>query len=155
MKANVLVRSLQGPVPSPKKMSAAQRRIHDITKLPYDPGCGICVSCRRPNNHHRTVKTSERTIPLLVAVYGFPKDSEDDNTMTLLIMRVYPYKIYMCCAVPAKGRDPQMVAKIVKFIKETGLTHVAYRSDRETAITAIIENLCHLWAKGDQSWSRR
>ena len=95
------------PLPSPKEMSVAQRRIHDITHLPYDPGCGICVSCRRPNSHHRTVKNSERTIPLLVADYGFPKNSDDDTTMTLLIMRVYPYKIYMCCAVPGKGRDPQ------------------------------------------------
>ena len=43
------------PLPSPKTMTEAQRRIHDITHLPYDPGCPICVSCRRPNDHHRRV----------------------------------------------------------------------------------------------------
>ena len=31
------------PLPSPKPMSDAQRRIHDLTHLPYDPGCPICV----------------------------------------------------------------------------------------------------------------
>ena len=43
---------LPKPLPSPKEMSDAQRRIHDITHMPYDPGCAICVSCRRPNDHH-------------------------------------------------------------------------------------------------------
>ena len=132
------------PLPSPKEMSVAQRRIHDLTHLPYDPGCGICVSCRRPNDHHRSVKDSERTIPLVVGDYGFPKTSDEDTPITLLIMRGYPYKIWMCCKVPGKGRDPQVVARIVRFIKETGLTHFAYRSDREPAITAMIDEACAL-----------
>jgi hypothetical protein len=67
------------PLPSPKPMSDAQRRIHDLTHLPYEPGCPICVSCRRPNNHHRRVKDRERSIPLLVGDYGFPKNSSDDE----------------------------------------------------------------------------
>ena len=46
------------PLSSPKEMTTAQRRIHDITHLPYDPGCAICVSCRRPNDHHRASKES-------------------------------------------------------------------------------------------------
>ena len=41
------------PLTSPKMMSASQRAIHDLTHLPYHPGCEICVSCRRPNTHHR------------------------------------------------------------------------------------------------------
>ena len=129
-------------LPSPKEMSSAQRRIHDLTHLPYDPGCPICVSCRRPNDHHRTIKDPERSIPLLVADYGFPRNSSDDETLTLLVMRVYPYKIWMCSVVPSKGRDPKVVARIVRFIKDVGLTHVAYRSDREPAITAMIEEAC-------------
>ena len=130
------------PLPSPKTMSDAQRRIHDITHLPYDPGCPICVSCRRPNDHHRRVKDSTRTIPLIVADYGFPKNSDDDEPLTLLVMRAYPYKIFMCTVVPSKGRDPRVIARIVRFIKESGLTHFAYRSDREPAITAMIEEAC-------------
>ena len=130
------------PLSSPKEMTTAQRRIHDITHLPYDPGCAICVSCRRPNDHHRASKESSRTIPLLVADYGFPKNYEDDDTLTVLIMRVYPYKLFMCCWVPGKGRDPRVVARVSRFIRETGLTHFAYRSDREPAITAMIEEAC-------------
>ena len=90
---------------------------------------------------------SERTIPLDVGDYGFLKTSDEDTPMTLLIMRGYPYKIWMCCKVRNKGRDPQVVAKIIRFIKETGLTHVAYPSDRESAITAMIDEACALSAR--------
>ena len=47
------------PPASPKNMSAAQTAKHDLTHWPYDPGCEICVSTRRPNTHHKSVK-SER-----------------------------------------------------------------------------------------------
>lgn len=40
------------PSPSPKEMTPAQRARHWITRLPYDPGCGVCVSCKRPNQGH-------------------------------------------------------------------------------------------------------
>ena len=54
------------PLPSPKPMSDAQRRIHDPTHLPYDPGCPICVSCKRPTDRHRRVKDRKQMSPWLV-----------------------------------------------------------------------------------------
>ena len=69
------------PLPSPKLMSAARKAVHDLTHLPYDPDCEICVSTRRPNTHHVSLKSSERTVPLLVGDYCFPKHSEDDKKL--------------------------------------------------------------------------
>ena len=86
------------PLPSPKQMSDAQRRIHDITHLPYDPRCAICVSCRRPNDHHRTSDDSKRTIPLVLAAYAFPRNMGDEEPLTVLVMRVYPYTKFVWCA---------------------------------------------------------
>ena len=108
------------PLPCPKPLSDAQRRIHDLTHLPYDPGCPICVSCRRPNDHHRPVKDRKRMIPFVVGDYGFPKSTGDDEPLTCLIMRAYPYKLFLCTWVPHKGRDPRVVARIVRFFKEEG-----------------------------------
>ena len=34
------------PLASPRSMSAAKRPIHDLTHLPCDAGCDICVSTR-------------------------------------------------------------------------------------------------------------
>ena len=78
------------PMPAPKGMSAKQRAVHDLTHLPYDPSCEICTSCRRPNTHHRLVSSSERAVPLMVGDYAFPKSSEDIDSPTILVLRVYP-----------------------------------------------------------------
>ena len=142
------------PLPSPKTMSETRRRIHDLTHLPSDPGCPrcpLCVSCRRPNDHHRRVKDSARTIPLMVADYGFPNKCDDGEALTLLIMRVCPYKVDMSTWVQSKGRDPRGLAWIVRFIKENGLTHFANRSGREPSITAMIEEACAMWLGGKES----
>ena len=106
------------PLTSPRSMSAAKRAIHDMTHLPYDPGCEICVACRRPNTQHRTLKDSERTVPLMVGDYCFPKHSDDAEPLTCLVVRVRPYKIYLCMKVPAKGRCPVVAHRLARFIKE-------------------------------------
>ena len=102
------------PLPSPKEMSDVQRRIHDITHLPYDPGCAICVSCRRPNDHHRLSHDASRTIPLMAGDYAFPQNMGDDDPLTVLVLRVYPFKLMLCCWVPCKGRDPLVVARLAR-----------------------------------------
>ena len=131
------------PLSSPKGMTAAQRAVHDLTHLPYEPGCEICASTRRPNTPHRSLK-SERLIPLLVGDYCFPKHSGDGDPLTVLVIKVYPYKLFFVCVVPVKGRDPRIVQRLERFIKECGLVHFAFRSDREPAIVAMLEEACAL-----------
>ena len=131
------------PLASPRSLSASKRAVHDLTHLPYDPGCEICVSTRRPNTHHRSVK-SEREIPLLVGDYCFPKQSGEDESITTLVIRVYPYKLFFVCAVPVKGRDPRIVQRLERFIKECGLVHFTFRSDREPSIVAMLDEVCAL-----------
>ena len=100
------------PLTSPKTMSATQRAVHYLTYLPYHPGCEICVSCRRPNTQHRSLKTSERTVPLMVGDYAFPKHSEDVDNSTVLVIRVYPFKLFMVISVPCKRPRPPCGASL-------------------------------------------
>ena len=133
------------PLPSPKGMTPAKRAIHDITHLPYDPSCEVCVSCRRPNTHHTSMsKSAERSVPLLVGESCFAKHSADVDPLTILVIRIYPYKLFMCCVVSSKGRDPLVVDRLVRFIKDCGLTQFTYRSDREPAIMAMMDEACAL-----------
>ena len=127
------------PLKSSQAMSAEQRDIHDLTHLPYHPGCEICVSCRRPNTHHQSLKNSERTVPLMVGDYCFPKHNDDSDPMTVLVIRVYPYKLFFACSVSTKGRDPHVINRLARFIKECGLLHFTFRSDREPAIVSMME----------------
>ena len=62
----------------------------------------------------------------------------------MLVIRVFPYKMFMCCVVPAKGRDPLVIDRLVRFIKECGLTQFTYRSDRETFIMAMLDEACSM-----------
>ena len=76
--------------------------------------------------------------------YCFPKHADEANPITVLVIRVYPYKIFMCCLVPSKGRDPVAANRIARFIKECGLTQFTYRSDREPVIMTMFEDACAL-----------
>ena len=127
---------------SPKSMSASQRARHWTTHLPYDPSCEVCVRCRRPNVPDHAVQNDTREIPLLVGDYGFIRDSRAQDSVTTLVMNLYPFNIFFACAVAAKGPDPLVVARLAQSIKDCVLTHFAYRSNREPAIMAMIKETC-------------
>lgn len=132
------------PLTSPKSMTAAQRATHDLSHLHYEPGCEICVSTRRPNTRHLSLKMTDRVIPLLVGDYCFPKHVEDSDAITTLVIRYYPYKPCFVCVVPVKGRDPRVIQRLARCIRECGLVHVTFRSDREPVIVAMLEEACTL-----------
>ena len=81
------------PLATPPTMTPAQRAKHNLTHLPYHPGCPICVATRRPNTHHQRSHENERTIPLLVADYCFVKTSGDVALQTIPVLRLYPCKL--------------------------------------------------------------
>ena len=93
---------------------------------------------------HLSLKHSERSVPLMVADDCFPKHSDESDTLTVLVLRIFPYKLFLCCHVAAKGRDPVVVHRVAWFIKECGLTQLTYRADREPAIMAMIGEACAL-----------
>ena len=130
-------------IPGPKEMSKLERERHFAAgHLPYDPRCEVCTSCKKPNAPHLKGHEAERTIPLLVGDYGFVKDAADDENITVLILKLYPYKLIFACVVPSKGSDPLVIARLCRFIQECGLLHFAYRSDREPAIVSLIQDAC-------------
>ena len=129
-------------LPSPHQMLPAQKAKHWLTHLPYDPSCELCVQCKRPNSHHRGLQSTERSIPLLVGDYCFGKDSQDEEQVPILVLKLYPFKTYFACVVQNKGYDPLIVARLAQFMKDSGLVHFAYRSDKEPAIVAMLEEAC-------------
>ena len=105
------------PLPSPKGVSVQQRAVHDLTHLPYDPSCEVCVSCRRPNTQHRSMPASVRAVPLMVGDYAFPKHSDEADPLTLLVIRVYPFQIFFLLCCPSKGRHPLVVRWLRRCIR--------------------------------------
>ena len=132
------------PMATPPEMTPAQWAKHSITHLPYHPGCSICRACKRNNIPHVKSHEGDRDIPLLVGDYAFCRDSKDEGLATLLVLRLYPYKLIFSFVVPAKGPDPLVVNRLAKLITDCGLVHVAYRSDKEPAIVSMIQEACAL-----------
>ena len=81
------------PLKSPKPMTPAEKAVHDLTHLPYHPACPHCVMARRANVQHRKSHEGDRTIPLLVADYGYVRNYEDEILATVLVVRLYPYNL--------------------------------------------------------------
>ena len=48
---------------------------------------------------------------LVVGDCAFPKNMGDDDPLTVLVLRVYPFRSMLCCWMPSKGRDPRVVAR--------------------------------------------
>ena len=121
-------------LPTPKGMTAAEWAEHCVTHVKFHEACPFCKACRSPNPQHRKSHESSRRLPLLVADYCFLKTTDDSKHLTILVMRLYPYKIFFATVCPAKGEHPEIVSRIARFIREHGLLHIAFRSDKEPAI---------------------
>ena len=76
---------------------------------------------------------------MLVGDYCFLKRIDESVLLTCLVMRLYPYGFFLATGVPRKGYEPSVIRRSTRFVKETGLVHVAYRCDREAALNTALE----------------
>ena len=136
---DVVVQAAQ-PLPQPKVPTAAQIAAHNITHLPYRSWCPHCVAARRPNSQHfRASSKSDRADPLLVADYCFVRDNVDTDCVTVLVARLYPSRSMLATVVDAKGADQNAVARLARFLRDSGYAKIVYRSDQERSIIALFE----------------
>ena len=82
------------PIRAPPEMTQAQWEEHRLTHLPVCPSCPWCVMAREPNLQHRASREGERKVPMLVADYGYLRDTDDTVLATVLVLRLYPYRIF-------------------------------------------------------------
>ena len=128
------------PLPQPIVPTAAQIEAHNLTHLPYRTWCPHCVAARRPNTHHRASSSdSHRTAPLLVADYCFVRDNDDAECVTVLVARLYPSRAMLATVVDAKGPDQNAVARLARFLKDSGYSKIVYKSDQERSIVSLFE----------------
>ena len=77
------------PLPSPRPMTPAEKLIHDLTHLPFHPGCPICRATRTPNVQHRASHEHLRVVSLLVADHCFLRTT-GGAFQPVLVMTLYP-----------------------------------------------------------------
>ena len=127
------------PLASPPSMTPKERAIHNLTHLPYHPGCAICAATRRANSMHLRSHEHTRVVPMMAGDYCFMRFVDEKCTQPVLVLRLYPYKLFFAMVVPRKGIDLFVIRQIVNFIRDAGVTHFVYRADKEPAIGAMID----------------
>ena len=135
------------PLPTPKTPTLAARDKHYLTHLPYADWCPFCVACRRPNSPHKSSHEKSRELPLLTADYGFLRNPGDQDCITLLVIKVMPFKLVFATVVNIKGPDPDIVKRVSRFINEAGLVRFTYRADREPALQALLDEAIKMSGK--------
>ena len=124
------------PLPLPKLMTPAEYAKHCVTHLPYHPGCPFCLQARRPNSHHRRCASKTRTLPHVVADYGFLR-CRDEDLVTMLVVYIRPWKLYWSTVCSVKGPEMSVAHSLAQLSKDCGLSHFTYKSDREPAIRSL------------------
>ena len=74
--------------------------------------------------------------------YCVLKSETDPKHLTVLVLRLFPFKLFYAIAVPAKVSHPEVATRLASFIKDIGLMICCYRSDTEPAICSMIEDAC-------------
>ena len=74
------------PLSTHPSMTPLQRAMHNLTHLPFHPGCPMCVATRRSNTQHRRSHDNERTVPLLAADYCVIKTTGDVLLQTVAVL---------------------------------------------------------------------
>ena len=76
--------------------------------------------------------------------YAVIRNTGDDRLVCVLVVCLYPFKIFLSCVAPNKGVHDYAVKRLAKFINDCGLVKFSYRSDREPSIVSMFENACVL-----------
>ena len=121
----------------PEFTSLKEWNKHCLTHLPYHAGCPFCVAGKRNNSPHRRSHTVRR-LPHISCDYGFLRDSTTDDLVTFAVVRVKPYKLFFATVIDLKGPDPHIVQRLSRWIRECGLVHFTFRSDREPAVRSLL-----------------
>ena len=87
---------------------------------------------------HRASKV-ESTIPLMALDYCYVRDAVDQDVTTVLVARVFPWRMTFAIVVDMKGRDESAIKRLAHFIKACGLTQFSVRCDQERSILALVD----------------
>ena len=124
-------------LPEPKTPSREEVARHNINHLPYRNWCPHCVSCRRANAAHSTKTSDNRTLPVFVCDYCFVR-KPDETLVTVLVGRLYPSRAVFAAVCDSKGPDDPVTDRLATFFRETGHSHIIYKSDQEPSLCATV-----------------
>ena len=131
----------------PETPSVKDREGHELTHLPTQPWCNVCVRARGVDEQHLRIPASERAedqqwITCQKCSSIMPVSSEDAEgqqvkTRTILDTST---RCDTACAIDEKGAgDKYATSSAVSFLKELGCTRFRCRTDPEPATKTHVD----------------
>lgn len=127
------------PVPSPPQPTQKEVDRHNLNHATYRSWCPACVGGRRPNSQHRRRPDGRRNNPLFCGDYGYVREVEDPDLLTLAIGKMYPSKSRFASACDVKGPDDEVVSRLTAFFREMGHAKIVYKTDQESSLKNMVE----------------
>ena len=121
-----------------------ERKIHDLTHLPYRSWCWVCRMARGYTLAHlHSDEMSE--VPIVAIDYFFLGEQEQPGCMACLCIKECQTKAIVAITAPRKGRHPYVEHRIAQALRFFGHKRIIIRSDQEHAICALIEAVAENW----------
>ena len=125
---------------TPGEPSESERRLHELTHLPYRDWCEHCVKAKGRQSH--AVKKNDRQ-PVIQIDFSFLATENDLPKRTILNATDVQTGYAMAIVLPAKGSvEKYAVAELRRFVFEIGRTFGIIQYDKENALKVIAKDLC-------------
>ena len=110
--------------------------------IPSHPWCPACVAGKKPIAPHKRQTEGEHLVPEIGLDYAFLRETDSDETLTILVMKDRDSNTIFADVVEAKGRGLEgTVENVVRNIARLGYKKVTLCSDQEPAILGLIAGI--------------
>ncbi|CAE7352113.1 GIP, partial [Symbiodinium sp. CCMP2456] len=124
----------------PNEPSENERRLHELTHLPYRDWCEHCVRSKGRQNH--AVMKNDRQ-PVTQIDFSFLSTENDLPKRMILSATDAQTRYSMAVVLPAKGSiEKYAVGELPRFVFEIGRTFGIVQYDKENALKVIAKDLC-------------
>ena len=132
----------------PETPSDKDREAHELTHLPTQPWCSVCVRAKGVDERHLREPAGERAeaervdhMPVIQFDYAYLSSVNEKGEQVRMRTILDTSTGYgTACVIDVKGGgDKYAISSAVSFLKELGYTRFRRRTDAEAAIKAMVD----------------
>jgi len=121
----------------PAEPTDQERKIHELTHLPFRSWCQLCVQGKARESHSKTLRDRQ---PVIQCDFSFlTSESSPDKQVTVLNAVDVLTGMGLSVVVPHKGKSLYGKAELKKFIYECGRTFGIVQYDPEASLKALVQ----------------
>ena len=131
----------------PGQPTAEERRLHDLTHLPYRSWCRDCVRGRGYAHPHRSLgEGADRPVPTVSMDYFYMGTRDQGEGLTpMMAIKDSNSKAVSAFVAPCKGADPYTMRKLGEFFNFLGYERCILKCDQEPAIVDLQNKFKDSW----------